>query len=132
MAFWNKKKIEKRDLLQDLLLSSTYDPSVISFEQAMTIPSLNAGINLISSTVASLPIKLYQKDGQKIKYLNDDPRVEMLNTTTGDTLDGYQMKKAIVDDHILYGAGYMFINRVRNDVKSLHFVSNPPVGVALV
>jgi hypothetical protein len=43
MAFWNKKKIEKRDLLQDLLLSSTYDPSVISFEQAMTIPSLNAG-----------------------------------------------------------------------------------------
>jgi HK97 family phage portal protein len=133
MAWWNRKKAEKRDLsLNDLLLSTSLDPSTISGDQAMTIPSLNAGINLISSTVASLPIKLYQKDGQKIKYLNDDPRVEMLNTTTGDTLDGYQMKKAIVDDHILYGAGYMFINRVRNDVKSLHFVSNPQVGVALV
>lgn len=132
MAWWSRKKVEQRDLLDDLLLSSNYDPSTISLEQAMTIPSLNAGVNLISSTVASLPIKLYKKDGQKIQCLDDDPRVQMLNVTTGDTLDGYQMKKSIVEDHIMYGAGYMFINKARNDVKSLHYVSNPQVGVQLV
>jgi HK97 family phage portal protein len=136
MAWWNRKKaktVEERDLtLEDILLSANYDASTISKDQAMTIPSLNAGVNLISSTVASLPIKLYQKDGQRIKCLDDDPRVQMLNVTTGDTLDGYQMKKAMVDDHLMYGAGYMFINRVRNAAKSLHYVSNPQVGVQLV
>jgi HK97 family phage portal protein len=133
MAWWNRKKSEKRDMsLNDLLLSVNLDASTISKDQAMTIPALNAGVNLISSTVASLPIKLYRKDGQKIKCLEDDPRVEMLNCTTGDTLDGFQMKKALVEDHIIYGAGYMFINRQRNAVKSLHYVSNPQVGVSLV
>lgn len=135
MAWWNRKKtkpIEKRDLtLNDILLGSQ-DEGTITKEQAMTIPSLNAGVNLISSTVASLPIYLYQKDGQKIKRIDDDPRVQMLNTTTGDLLDGFQMKKALVEDHIIYGAGYIFINRVMNQVKSLNFVSNPQVGVALV
>lgn len=133
MAWWNRKKVEKRDIsLNDLLLSSNLDASTISKDQAMTIPALNAAVNLISSTVASLPIKLYKKDGQKITCIDNDPRVEMLNTTTGDTLDGFQMKKAMVDDHIIYGAGYMYINRFRNDVKSLNYVSNPQVGVSLV
>jgi HK97 family phage portal protein len=136
MAWWNRKKIkplEERDLtLNDILLSSNNDDSTITKEQAMTIPALNAGVNLISNTVASLPIKLYQKDAQKIKCIDDDPRVELLNTSTGDLLDGFQMKKALVDDHLIFGAGYMYKNMYRNNVKSLHYVSNPQVGVALV
>jgi HK97 family phage portal protein len=82
--------------------------------------------------VASIPIKLYKKEGQKIQSMDDDPRVQMLNTTTGDLLDGFQMRKAIVDDYLIYGAGYMFINRQRNNVASLNYVSNPSVGVALL
>jgi HK97 family phage portal protein len=133
VAWWNKKKkVEERDFTLNDLLLSIGDDGTISKEQAMTIPSLNAGVNLISSTVASLPIYLYQKDGQKIKRMDNDPRVEMLNTTTGDLLDGFQMKKAAVEDHIVYGAGYIFINRARNQVKSLNYVSNPSVGVAML
>ena len=134
MAWWGKKKqTETRDYtLEDLLLSSNVDASTITKEQAMSIPALNAAVNLISNTVASLPIKLYQKDGDKIKCLDDDPRVRMLNTTTGDQLDGFQMKKALVDDYLVYGAGYMYPNQVRNEVASLHYVSNPQVGVALL
>jgi HK97 family phage portal protein len=136
MAWWNrKKKTETRDMTLEQVLfgpQATPDGSVISKDQAMTIPSLNTGVNLISSTVASLPIYLYQKDGKKIKRIDDDPRVEMLNTSTGDLLDGYQMKKAAVEDHILHGAGYIFINKSGNQVKSLNFVSNPSVGVVLL
>jgi HK97 family phage portal protein len=136
MAWWNLKKtrtLENRDMsLEDILLSASTDQSTITKEQAMSIPSFNAGINLISSTVASLPIKLYKKEGQKITCLDDDPRVQMLNGTTGDLLDGYQMKKMVVDDHLVYGAGYIFINRQRNNVASLNYVSNPQVGVALI
>jgi HK97 family phage portal protein len=138
VAWWNRKKdkpnlVEERDLtLEEILMSSKNDASTVTKEQAMTIPALNAGVNLISNTVASLPIKLYQKDGQKIKCIDSDPRVEMLNTTTGDLLDGFQMKKALIDDYLIYGAGYMFKNMARNNFKSLHYVSNPQVGVALI
>jgi HK97 family phage portal protein len=136
MAWWSRKKekpIEQRDIsLEDLLLSSSNDASTVSKEQAMNVPSLNSGVNLISNTVASLPIKLYKKDGQKISCMDDDPRVNMLNVSTGDLLDGFQMKKALVEDYLVYGAGYMYINRQRNNVASLNYVSNPQVGVALI
>jgi HK97 family phage portal protein len=136
MAWWSRKKtnpIEQRDIsLEDLLLSSSNDASTVSKEQAMNVPALNSGVNLISNTVASLPIKLYKKDGQKIMCMDDDPRVNMLNVSTGDLLDGFQMKKALVEDYLVYGAGYMYINRQRNNVASLNYVSNPQVGVALI
>ncbi|WEG13996.1 phage portal protein [Pullulanibacillus sp. KACC 23026] len=136
MAWWNRKKLrqEIRDatLTLESLLLSTSNGSTISKEQAMTIPAFNSGIDLISDIVASIPIKLYKKDGNKVQCVDDDPRVELLNVTTGDTLDGFQMKKAFIEDHFVYGAGYIYKNMVRNNFKSLHYVSNPQVGVALV
>jgi HK97 family phage portal protein len=136
MAWWNRKKtkpIEQRDIsLQDLIMGANGDTSVISKDQAMQVPSLNGAINLISNTVASLPIKLYKKEGDEITCMDKDPRVKMLNVSTGDLLDGFQMKKALVEDMLIYGAGYMFINRQRNNVASLNYVSNPQVGIALL
>jgi len=136
MAWWNRKKpklIEQRDIsLQDVLMGGNGDTSVISKDQAMQVPSLNGAVNLISNTVASLPIKLYKKEGDEITCMDKDPRVKMLNVSTGDLLDGFQMKKALVEDMLIYGAGYMFINRQRNNVASLNYVSNPQVGIALL
>jgi HK97 family phage portal protein len=136
MAWWQRKKskpIEQRDIsLQDLIMGANGDTSVISKDQAMQVPSLNGAINLISNTVASLPIKLYKKEGDEITCMDKDPRVKMLNVSTGDLLDGFQMKKALVEDMLIYGAGYMFINRQRNNVASLNYVSNPQVGIALL
>ena len=46
----------------------------------------------------------------------------MLNDETGDLLDAYQMKKAFIRDYLLNGNGYIYINRDKNTVKSLHYV----------
>src|SRR5437764_12431691 len=136
MEWWNRKKpklIEQRDIsLQDVLMGGNGDTSVISKDQAMQVPSLNGAINLISNTVASLPIKLYKKEGDEIACMDRDPRVKMLNVSNRDLLDGFQMKKALVEDMLIYGSGYMFINRQRNNVASLNYVSNPQVGIALL
>jgi HK97 family phage portal protein len=138
LAWWNFKK-EKRDLVNtgqtlDQILSSFVDPSDITKEQAMTIPSVAACVNLISDTVASLPIKLYKvnADDETTEEVKDDPRVSLLNIDTGDLLNPYMWKKAIVEDSLMYGAGYSYINRQRNTVQSLNFVDNPQVGVILL
>lgn len=139
MAWWNFRKTEKRDtvntgLTLDDILSSFVDPSEITKEQAMMIPSYASCVNLISDTVASLPIKLYKISDvdETVEEVKNDPRVTLLNTDTGDLLNPFMWKKAIVEDALTYGVGYSYINRQRNTVQSLNYVHNPQVGVMVL
>lgn len=76
-----------------------------------------------------LPIKLYKESNGETEEVKNDIRVRLLNDETGDTLDAYQMKKAFVQDYLLNGTGYIYINKYRNDVKSLHYVDWNSVSV---
>lgn len=96
----------------------------------LNIPSVSGCVNLISGTIASLPVKLYKSEGGKVSPVETDQRVSLLNDNTGDTLDGFQFKQALVNDFLLYGGGYGYINRRRNNVTSLHYVENVKVGVS--
>jgi HK97 family phage portal protein len=126
MGFFKRK--EKRESLEDILIKSGVLTKSISRNQALNIPALSACLELISMTVASLPIKLYAESGETTKNEND-PRTDLLNDDTKDTLDGFQFKKALVLDYLLDGGGYAYINRSRNEVKSLHYVDNGQVAV---
>jgi HK97 family phage portal protein len=75
-----------------------------------------------------LPIKLYKEVDKKVEEVQDD-RVSLLNDDTKDSLDGYQFKKALIEDYLLNGAGYAYINRNRNKIKSLHYVKNSNVHI---
>lgn len=122
------KRKEKRQTLEELLLKSGLLTSEITKVQALNIPSLVACVELISMTVASLPIRLYSLSDDSIEP-QKDPRTDLLNRDTSDILDGFQFKKALVEDYLLHGGGYAYINRVRNNVKSLNFVENLAIAV---
>jgi HK97 family phage portal protein len=123
-----KRKEERQRTLEEILLQSGVLTSKVTLNEALNIPALSACLELISMTVASLPIKLYSASGETIKPL-EDPRTDLLNDDTKDSLDGFQFKRALVEDYLLHGEGYAFINRVRNDVKSLHYVENQSVAI---
>ncbi|WP_063860458.1 phage portal protein [Paenibacillus sp. Soil724D2] len=132
MAWYNFRKeaqVEVRQSLEDILLAAGIGTNTITYEQAMTIPAFSASVHLISNTVASLPIKLYKTEGDRIEEVYDDLRVALLNKETGDTLDGFQFKKSMVADFLVYGGGYTYISKSRNKVKSLHYVSRGSVSV---
>jgi HK97 family phage portal protein len=138
MAWWNFKK-ENRDAINtgltlDQILSSYVGASEITKTQAMMVPSVASCVNLISDTVASLPIKLYEINDEQetTEEVKGDPRIALLNVDTGDTLNPYMMKKAMVEDLLMDGAGYIYINKYRNTVKSLNYVQNDQVGVMVV
>ena len=101
--------------------------TTITKDEALNIPSLAGAVNFISSTIAMLPIELKRYDGKKANP--DDVRIALLNGVTGDTLDAFQMKKAWIEDMILKGKGYIYINHLRNTVKSLHYVQESKVTV---
>lgn len=127
---WPFNRKEKRSIAEatDLLLKALIVNGEITKEQALNIPAVSACVELISSTVASLPVLLYQEREGKVMPINDN-RVNLLNDDTGDTLDGYQFKKAWVTDYLLNGTGFAYINRKRNNVTSLHYVDYGQVSI---
>lgn len=48
-------------IVDDVLLKALLDGTPITREQAMTVPAVSAAVDFISSTIASMPVKLYKK-----------------------------------------------------------------------
>lgn len=113
---------DPEETLEDILLSVGMINKPITKEQALNIPAVSACVTIIAECIAGLPVYLYKEDGKSVKKISDDPRIKLLNDETGDTLDAFEFKKALIVDYLLTGGGYAFINRERNRVKSLHHV----------
>lgn len=128
------KKEQKRDTTQnntntnsvvnDVLLQALINSQAVTREQALTIPAVSGAVDFISNTIACMPVKLYKYYKGKVEEVEGDTRVTLLNGDTGDTLNAYQMKKAMVTDYLLGKGGYCYIQRNRNDVTGLYYVKD--------
>lgn len=133
--FWKNKKEERAILdqdetgIKDLLLAAGLIEDSITRMEALNIPTLAGCVELISSIVASIPIKLYKDEDGEVSEIKDDIRLKLLNEETGDTLTSFEMKKALVIDYLLMGNGYIYINKQRGNIESLHYVKESDVSI---
>lgn len=111
------------------ILNGDVTTTTITREMAMQIPSVKSGIGLIADLVSSLEVKLYKESDGKVENIADDYRLMLLNDETGDMLNSYQMKQSITRDFLLSGNGYVYINRNRNKITSLHYIEPKRVSV---
>ena len=119
-------------IVDDVLLQALLNGETITREKVLTLPCVNGAVDFISNCVASMPVKLYKyKDGKVTEQFKDE-RVKMLNGDTGDTLDGFQMKKAMVSDYLLGKGGYCYIRKNRNDVTGLYYVEDRYITIMKV
>ena len=114
----------QEQIVDDVLLKALLEGEVITREKAMTLPCVNGAVDFISNCIASMPVKLYKVKDGKVEERKDDVRVQFLNGDTGDTLDAFQLKKAMVDDYLMGKGGYCFIQKRRNDVTGLYYVED--------
>lgn len=110
--------------VDDVLLSALLHGETITREKVMTLPAVNGAVDFISNTIASMPVKLYKVKQGKVEAVEEDNRVKMLNGDTGDTLDAFQLKKAMVTDYLLGKGGYCFIRKFRNEFTGLFYVED--------
>ena len=110
--------------VSDVLLTTIINGESITREQALAIPSVAANVDFISNCIAAMPVKLYKRKDGKVEEITDDTRVRLLNNDTGDTLDAFQMKKAMVTDYLLGKGGYCYIRKNKNDVTGLFYVQD--------
>ena len=121
--------------VSDVLLSALLSGETISREKAMNIPAVASAVDLISNSVASMPVRLFKYKDDHVEEVTKDVRVSMLNGDTHDTLDGFQMKKAFVIDYLLDGNGYIFIdkdNLESNEVSGLYYVDDRFVAISIL
>lgn len=110
--------------VNDVLLSAILKGETIDRKKALMVPAVSGAVDLVSSMVASMPVKLYKVKQGKVEEVRNDDRINFLNNDTGDTLNAFELKKAMVSDYLLGRGGYCFIDRNKNDVIGLHYVSD--------
>ena len=122
MGLFKKRAEEESIQFSDALLEAFLQDDYVSRKMAMNVPTFAGCINTIANTIASVPIYLYkrQEDGSAEKV--EDNRVNLLNYDTCDTFTGCDLKKAIVKDYYTNKGGYIYINRKRLAVESIHYV----------
>lgn len=116
-------------IVDDVLLRALLSGETITREKAMTIPAICGAVDLITSSIASMPVKLYKYRDGKVEEVEKDTRVKMLNGDTGDKLDGFQMKKAMVEDYLMGKGGYCYIRKYRNEVTGLFYVQEKDIQI---
>ena len=116
------------DSNEEALLRAGLSDEYLTRDQAMNVPAFAACVSLISETVSTIPIRLYRVNEEKLEEVKGDGRIRLLNKETGDTLDGVQFKRALIKDYLAGKGGYAYINRVGNQVKSLHYVKENEIS----
>lgn len=110
----------------DILLKALLKGETINKNKALSIPAVSSAVDRISNLVAMLPIKLYKReitDGkEKVTEVLNDKRTKILNHDTGDTLDSFQLKKAIARDYLIEKGAYVYIEKSKNEFISIRYV----------
>lgn len=132
MGLFNRHKRDAGTVTEpqvdDVLLRALLSGEPIDRQKAMTLPAVSGAVDFITGAIASMPVYLYRVKKGNVERV-DDVRSTMLNGDTGDTLDGFQLKKAMVEDYLLDKGGYCYIQRNRNDVTGLYYVRTQDVSI---
>ena len=126
----NKETIIDENAVSDVILKALLEGEEIDREKVLMIPAVSSAVGLICDSFAMIPFKLYKKttkEGRKQTTEVEDDRVNIINYDTGDTLDGFQFKKAIAEDYLLGKGGYAYINKRKNNFVGLNYVQENKV-----
>lgn len=87
-------------------------------EEVMRIPTAKACVDLITGSIAQMPIYLYKEneDGS-VEKLKEDKRVRLLNHENEADMSAIDFKKLMVKDYVLRGQSFAFIEKTAETVK---------------
>ncbi|WP_291570835.1 phage portal protein [Clostridium sp. UBA4548] len=125
MKFFDRKKEEVEDRSFKMALSQMFSTSNIYINDSIIekIPSVAENINLISGTIAQMPIYLYDENKSlQVTRKNDDYREFLLNGESSEFETSFNWKYSVVRDLLLYGKSYSYIERKNSKIISLHRV----------
>ncbi|MBP3707101.1 MAG: phage portal protein [Clostridia bacterium] len=133
----NEVQTTEVDITQDTTISWSDDESSsgsITEKEAMQISAVASGVDLIASSIAYLPIKLYKtnEDGEKEEIIGDK-RVQMLNVSNNFFDSAFNMKYGQVKSLVLYGTSYTYLRKTgRNNIEEMYYLNKTDVSPQLI
>ena len=116
-------QLEERSFKMALSQAFTTSNIYINDSVIEKIPSISENINLISGTIAQMPVYLYTEDKSlRVLRKNNDYREFLLNNESSEFETSYNWKYSLVRDLLLYGKSYSYIQRQGNKIIGLHRV----------
>ncbi len=110
-TIWSSKpkKPAEQDYFSATLYSSVRLAAELDEIKALQVPTVKAAVELITSSIAQLPIYLYAEDTERaINRIHDDKRESLLNHEPNRYDSGQVIKKKIVQDYLLRGKAYLY------------------------
>src|SRR4051794_8773847 len=107
---WNRKKDTDtgRDFYSTAIFTSR-PSSLVTEEQALKIPTVKAAVELISNSISTLPIYLYEEvNSDDIRKVENDNRIDVLNHSSNKIDTAQVLKKKIVTDYLLHGQAFIY------------------------
>lgn len=134
MAIWDIFKRNRNDVHDAILTTPTIQPvntgllfgNLFQNGNSLTLSAVYRCVELISDSVAILPIDIETKDG---KYLPNHQLYQVFDNRDN-LLDKYTLIKMLIQSVLLKGNGYCYIYRNQDgSVKSLRFLESGDVTV---
>lgn len=104
------EKQEERGLFDGLGLSYS-TASSYSNSKAMKLSVVYACVNLLSNTIATLPLKVVKYDKGRRVELKEHPLDLILNLAPNKRYNKFNMMKLLIESILLNGNGYLYIKR---------------------
>lgn len=113
MGWFSKNKVEKRDLVveETNVSNGTVLKWLVQNYSAFNISTFTRCVNLISGSVAQLPILVKKKDANGKNAVVKNSPINLLFTDPDNLIDKYTLIKSIVTDVIRNGNGFIYVER---------------------
>lgn len=124
-----KPKKEVRDSAFDYLLYNS--ANAYNTNKAMLLSTVYRCVEVISDSVAQLPLEPYKMDssGYKIKFTSH-PTYRLLNKEPNSKMSRFTFMKTLIVSTLLKGNGYAYIERDElGNAKALHFIPSEFVTI---
>ena len=89
----------------------TKSGATINESSAMAISTVYACVYKISSTIASLGLELYEREGRNIVQANVHPAYNLVKVKPNNHQTAYEFWESITASAVIYGVGYAIIER---------------------
>lgn len=127
----NKPTADYEERAYSTNITSFYGLTSVGKEEVMKIPVVQSILEIISGTIAQLPIYLYKDNGDGSITRVDDYREKLLNDEPNSMQNAYNYKKNMVIDILLGGGSYSYVDRVRNEIVGLYNLNTDNITVKL-
>ena len=133
----NEVKEAEVDITQDTTIKWLDDEDSssksITEKEAMQIPAFSAGVDLIASNIAYLPVKLYKMENGEKGERKNDYRVDILNRSNSLFDSSFNLMYSITKNLVLYGTSYIYLQKGnRNNIDNIFYLHYKDVSPQLV